>query len=506
MTASRHPVVVVGAGLGGLSAAIHLRLAGFPVTVLEANDEVGGRASRIERDGYRFDVGPSLLNYPWVFEDLFRAAGTSLRDHLELLPVDPSVVFRWPGGRHLSLTSHLGRLLEEFERVEPGSTPRTLAFMRDAERRYHLAFDRLVTRNEERYLPWIRAVGVRELARLGLGRSIDRTLRSYFRSRDIREALGSYAMYLGGSPFQLPGFFTILPYGELAYGLWLPRGGMYALVEAMAALAKRLGAEIRTGCRVTRIDTAGGAVRGVELHDGTRIESRVVVSNVDPPTTDTALLDDPARAARARRTRMTPGVLTFYWGIRGPVGNAAHHTIYLPTDYGDTFKDLFTRRRMPDELAFYVSIPSATDADLAPPGCSAVFVLVPTPLLSDLGRVDWPRFTVDVRRKVLDRLSREGVALSEAQFEVEEVYTPEDWRARFGLYDGSAFGAAHTLLQLGPRRAPDYHGAIHGLFYTGAGTTPGTGVPMVVLSGKMVAERVRAAAEGRRGAAAAAGA
>ena len=194
---------------------------------------------------------------------------------------------------------------------------------------------------------------------------------------------------------------------------------------------------------------------------------------------------------------MTPGVLTFYWGIRGAIGNAGHHTIYLPTDYGDTFKDLFTRRRMPDELAFYVSIPSATDAGLAPPGCSAIFVLVPTPLLSDLGRVDWPRFTADVRRKVLERLSREGVVLSEAQFEVEEVYTPEDWRARFGLYDGSAFGAAHTLLQLGPRRAPDYHGAIAGLFYTGAGTTPGTGVPMVVLSGKMVAERVRAAARGR---------
>lgn len=486
---SSRTAIVIGAGLGGLSAAIHLRLDGWHVRLLEANDRVGGRAHLIERDGFRFDAGPSLLNYPWVFEALFSAAGRSLRDYVRLLPVDPSVAFQWPDGTRLSLSSNLSDLVAEFERVEPGSRAGTLAYMRDSAVKYRLAFDRLVTTNETRYAAWLRGVGIGNLHRLSLTRSMDADLRRYFRGGRIADALGSYAMYLGGSPYDLPGFFSMLPYGELAYGLWLPEGGIYGLVSAIERLARELGVEIETGRPVSRIIVDGGRTAGVRCAGGETIAARVVVSNVDVETTNRRLLGEPA--SRRATPKMTPGVITFYWGVRGRMDEAGHHTIFLTARVQDTFKQLLREGKMPDDLAFYVSVPSATDPALAPPGHSAVFVLVPTPTLSQMPGTHWPALVDEVRRRVFERLRQHGLALTPDRILFEECWTPVDWEQRFGLFDGSAFGAAHTLFQLGPWRASNYHPRVGGLFYTGASTTPGTGLPMVVLSGRMTAERVR---------------
>jgi phytoene desaturase len=492
---NKQQVIIVGGGLGGLSAGVHLRLAGFDVAVYEADKRVGGRANVIEREGFRFDTGPSLLNYPWVFEQLFAAAGRKLRDYVELLPVDPSVVFRWEDGTRLALSSDLQHFLGECERLEPGCSSSVFAFMRDADAKYRVAFDKLVSRNVDSPLRWLGALKASELRRTAIWRTLDGELRRYFKSRHLREALGSYGMYLGGSPFELPGMFTILAYGEMAYGLWLPRGGVYGLVEGVERLARELGVEIHTDCRVKKITVEGGRVSGVELEDGSTRDSPLVVSNVDAPTTDTELIEASGELAatlrrRAAKTKMTPGVVTFYWGVRGRVEGLGHHTIFLPRDYAAAFEDLFREKRVPRELPFYVSVPSATDAGLAPEGDSALFVLAPVPLLSEMHGADWKEEARKIKAQVLATLSRHNVVLDPARICVEEIYTPADWRRRFRLFDGSAFGAAHTLRQLGPFRAKNFSADVEGLYYAGASTTPGTGMPMVVLSGRMVAERI----------------
>ncbi|HEY6403336.1 MAG TPA: phytoene desaturase family protein [Blastocatellia bacterium] len=485
----------MGGGMGGLSAAIYLRLAGYEVTIYEANERVGGRANRIERDGFRFDTGPSLLNYPWVFERLFEAAGRRLSDYVNLLPVDPSVSFQWADGVRLTLSSDARRLLAECERVEPGSRPAMLAFLRDAGAKYRTAFEKLVSHNADNPLTWLGRLSIGELARLGVWRSLDGELGRFFHSRYLREALGSYAMYLGGSPYELPGLFSILPYGELAYGLWLPAGGIYGLIEGVERLARELGVIIHTGRRVSRIVMNKRKVTGVELADGYMHHSRIVVSNVDALTTKTELITDKLLATRmwaqTVKTKLTPGVLTFYWGVRGRVEEIGHHTIFLPRDYRAAFADLFKEKRIPSDLPFYVSVPSATDPSLAPAGDSVMFVLAPTPLLSQTPSLAWPEITRTVRERVLERLRLHGLDLAPERIVIEEVYTPEDWRRRFGLYDGSAFGAAHTFFQVGPFRARNYDEEVDGLFYVGASTTPGTGLPMVTLSGKLVAERIQ---------------
>lgn len=496
MTGSKKgDVMVIGGGLGGLSAAIHLRLAGFDVSIFEANARLGGRANVIERDGFRFDTGPSLVNYPWVFEQLFEAAGRKLEDYVELLPVDPSIHFLWPDGAHLTLSSDMRCFLGECERVEPGCSSSVFAFLRDADAKYRIAFDKLVVSNVDSPLRWLGALKFSELRRTGIWRSLDGELKRYFGNRHVREALGSYGMYLGGSPFTLPGTFTILSYGELAYGLWLPRGGVYGLIEGIEKLARELGVEIHTSRRVVKIRVEGGRVRGVVFEDGSARDSSLVVSNVDVPTTDSELIEaEPALEKilrrRAAKTKMTPGVVTFYWGVRGSVRGLGHHTIFLPEDYGSAFDDLLKFKRVPRQLPFYVSVPSATDAALAPEGDTAVFVLAPVPLLSEMKDADWSGVARNIKERVLSTLLRHGVEIEPSRIRVEEIYTPADWRRRFGLYDGSAFGAAHNFRQLGPFRSRNYSSEVEGLYYAGASTTPGTGMPMVVLSGRMVAERI----------------
>jgi phytoene desaturase len=485
MSSPKLHVTVIGAGLGGMSAAIHLRLAGHEVKIFESGATTGGRANRLELGGLRFDTGPTLLNYPWVFGDLFRAAGRPLDEIVRLRRVDPSITYRWPDGRRLTLSSELERLRGELERMEPGSARALDRFLPDASEKFRIAFDKLVPQNQDNPLLYFASLSVREFLKTALWRSMYAELRRFFHSRYICEAFGSYAMYLGGSPFGLPGLFSILPYGELTHGLWLPQGGIYALIEAVENLARELGVEIHTHSRVNGIVTKGGRVRAVRLEDGSECDSACVVSNVDLPATLTELLGQPSP-----RLKMSPSVLTYYWVVKGQPAGLDHHTIFLPRDYQAAFEALSRGRELPSDPAFYVAAPAATDSCFAGSEACALFVLVPVPLLSRLKQVDWNSEVPRLKQTILRRLEESGVDLPPSCIRAERVLTPEDWRRRFGLFGGSAFGAAHTLRQMGPFRPRNYSRRIRGLYFTGASTTPGTGLPMVVLSGKLTAERI----------------
>ncbi len=493
MNTHKH-IGIIGAGLGGLSAALHLRRAGYDVTVYESNTRPGGRANRIEEAGFTFDTGPTLLNYPWVYEELFRACGADLHDVLELLPVDPSIRFIWPDDTTFTLSSDLVRLREECERLAPGMGPDLMAFLADARHKTALSFGHLALRNVDHPLQWATLLSLRDWYATGAWRSLWSELGRFIRHPRIREAFASYAMYLGGSPWELPGLFSILPYGELAQGLWFPKGGMHELPRAMADLAARLGVTIHYESPVDSVRLVGGCVAGLVMTSGQEQEHDLVVSNVDVPTTREQLFPDgPLRRNGEKlnqRLRMTPGVITFYWGLKGDYPELPHHSIFLPADFKTAFEALSVRHVIPDDLPFYVCAPSKSDPGMAPAGGTSFFALVPVPHLKQQPGVHWDHTVADIRSRIMARLRHHDIRLDERDLLVERVFTPEDWRVRFGLYEGSAFGAAHTLFQMGPFRPPNRDRAVEGLYYVGASTTPGTGVPMVVLGGQMTAERI----------------
>jgi len=489
----KRKIIIIGAGLGGLSAAIHLQHNGYDVIIFESNADAGGRANILRENGFSFDTGPTLLNYPFVFENLFSYAGKQFYDYISLLPVDPSVSFFWPDKTVFTLSSDIQFFIRECERLKPGSESSLLKFYADNSFKFNLSFEKLVPKNADSYLKWLSGVKLSSLLKLGLFRSMYGELNKYFKNRYICEALGSYGMYLGGSPFALPGIFSILPYGELAHGLYLPKGGIYGLVQGIEKLAFELGVNIVKNSPVRKIIISGNSVKGVELASGELVQSDIVISNVDAPTTINELIDKKysQNSVLPKKLLMTPSVITYYLGVKGIGGNFPHHSIYLPENYKSTFEDLFQRYQIPEEIPFYVSVPTATDPSLAPPGHSIFFILVPVPLLNQPGDINWSETVDKIEKQFQKRINLYGFNINQKDIIVKKVLTPLDWQNKFGLYKGSAFGAAHTFFQMGPGRIKNYHPKIKGLFFTGASTTPGTGLPMVVLSGKMTSDRVQ---------------
>lgn len=489
-------IAIVGAGIGGLAAAIRLRAAGADVVVYEKNAAVGGRCNVLTDGGYQFDVGPSLLLMPDVFRELFAYAGDDFDRRVSMVKMEPNYRAQFADGSTLDMSSDLARMVPQLEAIEPGVAPRYYAFLRDAGLKYRYGRHEFVEKNFLKATDFFTLRNLGLLGTLGATTKLYTHVSRYFRDPRLRQVFSMQTMYLGISPFEAPAVYTLLPYTELAQdGLWFTRGGTYALPRAMEALARELGVVIHTNTAVERIVVEGDKATGVQVN-GSLQPADVVLSNADLPYTYLDLLPPEARGPYTQpkldSLAYTASAFMLYLGTDVRYDHLLHHNFFLGRDYRANFDAIFGTKTLPQDPSFYVNCPAHTDPSLAPPGGDNIFVLVPIPHLAP-GGVDWAvekeRFTEKMYRLLEERA---GLTDLGKHVVVEHIYTPHEWREKFNLRHGAAFGLAHGMRQVGYFRPPNRSPIVPNLYFVGASTTPGTGLPLVTIGARLVSERIAA--------------
>lgn len=483
--------VVIGAGLGGLAAAARLAKAGYRVTLVEQNAQPGGRTSSIEGDGFRFDTGPTLLLMPTVFAETYKALGEKMTDHLELTNVDPTYRIHFSDETSIDLTHNLLEMRRQLESIEKGSFGPFLSFMAEGYRHYYVSLDRFVGRNFRSLPEYFSPANLPLILQLkALEKHYTNTSR-YFRSPKLRAAFSFQNMYLGVSPFDALATYSLLQYTELGEGVWFPKGGLYRVVESFAKIAAGLGVEIRYNSPVTWIETKGTEAQGVVLADGERIKADVIVANADLPYVYANLLPNDGMAAHLNKLKYTSSALMFYWGVKGePTKLLKHHNVFLAEHrYRQSFDRIFHDLTLPDDPSFYVCAPTRTDSSFAPPDGDSLMILVPVGHINEKKPQDWTALQKRAKESVIERLAKLGLGDLKEQITFEATLGPQDYR-KLNLVKGSAFGLSHNFLQVGYLRPQNRHVRYRNLYFAGASTHPGTGLPLVLLSAQLVVERI----------------
>jgi phytoene desaturase len=480
-------VPVIGGGVGGLAVACYLADAGADVRLLEQHERVGGVAGRLERDGFRFDTGPSWYLMPDVFERFFAGFDREPGDYYELERLDPKYRVFWKDGDRADVAADTDDVRALFESYESGAGEAFDAYLDEAAYTYEVGMERFVYEDRPRLRDWLDLDVLRSARGLTLLGSMADHAADYFENPKLRQLMGYTLVFLGGSPHNTPALYNLMAHVDHGLGVYYPEGGIYSVVEGMAELARELGVEIRTGREVTAVDTVpDGLVASTA--DGNGVTGDRVVANANPVHVERDLAPPAASGGPPggwKTATYAPSAFMLYLGVEGPVDPLAHHTLVLPTDWDPHFERVFDEPAWPENPSYYVNVPSLTDGSVAPDGHHTVVVLVPIAP----GLDDGPEIRERYREQVLaDLAANTGVDLR-GRIAVEETACVSEFAERVHAPRGTALGLAHTLRQTGPFR-PSHRAPLDGLYYTGGYTTPGIGMPMCLVSGEHAYEAV----------------
>lgn len=476
-------VVIIGGGLGGLSLAIRLQSKGYRVTVLEKNAKIGGQASQLKQKGYTFDLGPSLFTAPGIVRKLFSDAGARMEDYLDLVPLDPFYRIYFNDGSYLDYSGDGDRMRQQMANFDGRDARNYARFIDCSGALYRFIVEQgYGSRPFDRWMTMLNFVPQALLLKAFLPAYHLAAL--YFRNFRHRFAFSFHPLFLGGSPFRTPAVYQMIPYLEKTEGVWYSAGGMYSLVEVLAALFQNRGGEIRTNHEVLQILVEGHRACGVATSRET-FRADAVVSSADLQHTYGQLLGSSHRRKwndrRLRRMRYGMSVFLIYLGVKKRYSQLLHHTLILSKRYRSLVKDIFDRHVIPEDFSMYLHVPSRTEAAMAPPGCESMYVLVPVTNLQ--GDVNWESKAHPFSQQILDYLEHDfGLDGLQEAIEVKEMFTPLDFARRRNCHEGAPWGLEPLFTQIAIFRPQNRSEDFDGLYLVGASTHPGAGVPGVMLT------------------------
>ena len=480
-------VVIVGAGLAGLSAALRLVGAGREVTVLEREKVPGGRNGVIEDAGYAFDTGPTVLTMPDLIADALDCVGEKLEDWLELMPVDPLYRAFYPDGSVLDVKADVHEMADEVERVcGPGEAAGYLRYVEFVSKLYKYEMKDFIDRNIDSPFDLI-TPNLARLAAIGGFSKLAPKVGQYLKDPRTQRVMSFQSMYAGLSPYDALAIYAVIAYMDSVAGVFFPKGGMHAVPRALAGAAEKHGVQFRYGATVTKVLVQHGRAVGVQTAGGERVMADVVVLNPDLPVAYQELLPPEVTPRRVKSLTYSPSCFLLLAGSSATYTKTAHHNIHFGRQWEEVFTDLIDRKQLMADPSVLVTNPTRSDPTLAPDGKQIYYVLFPTPDMSS--GIDWDVVGPRYRDECVARLESMGYVGFGDAVEVEHVTTPADWQRR-GMAMGAPFASAHSFFQTGPFRPTNLAPKVEGVVFAGSGTQPGVGVPMVLISGRLAAERI----------------
>jgi len=479
---------VIGAGFGGLALAIRLQSAGVATTLIEARDRPGGRAYVWERDGFTFDAGPTVITDPACLQELWALTGADMERDVRLLPVSPFYRLNWPDGTNFDYSNDEPALRDEIKKLNPDDVAGYARFLDYAAGVYREGYVKLGAAAFLDFASMIRAAPA--LAKYQAWRSVYSIVASFVKDDRLRQALSFHTLLVGGNPMSTSSIYALIHKLEKAGGVWFAKGGTHALVKGMVAHFERIGGTVRIGDPVVEIETQSARVTGIATASGWRGQFDAIASNGDIVHTYRDLLGHSQRGAKAGRAllrkRFSPSLFLVYFGVRGSWPGIPHHMILFGPRYGELLRDIYDRGVLPADFSLYLHHPTVTDPSLAPEGCSTFYALAPVPHLGN-APLDWDGIAESYADRILDEVERRLMPGLRDRIVTRFHYTPVDFARDLKAHQGSAFSLEPLLTQSAYFRTHNRDDTLSNLYFVGAGTHPGAGIPGVVGSAKATA-------------------